>query len=70
MPDTTRWKSVMVRTEDYDLLKDLADFRHQKISVVLTDLIHTQWDKTFPPRPTVPEAPRDRPRNPFLIPDV
>jgi hypothetical protein len=69
MPDNAKWKSVAVRSEDYDLLKELADFRSQKISTVLTDIIYAQWDKTFPPKKPLPETPHGRPKNPFLFPD-
>jgi hypothetical protein len=58
----------MVRAEDYQLLQDIADFRRQKLANVLSDLIQTQWDKNFPPITKPQEAPRDRPKNPFLQP--
>jgi len=66
MTDSSKWKSVMVRAEDYELLKDLSDFRRQKLSVVMTDLIQAQWDKAFPPIPRPKEISGDRPKNPFL----
>jgi hypothetical protein len=70
MTDATKWKSIMIRVEDYELLKDVASFRKQSMAAVLTDLIEAQWDKNFPPPLPLPEAPRDRPRNPFLTPNL
>jgi hypothetical protein len=69
MTDAAKWKSVMLRVDDYELLKELADFRSQKIATVLADIIHSQWDKTFPLQPTIAKASHDRPRNPFLLPN-
>jgi hypothetical protein len=69
MTDSTKWKSVMLRVNDYELLKELADFRKQKIATVLADSIHSQWDKTFPPIKPVTETSHARPKNPFLIPE-
>jgi hypothetical protein len=64
--DATKWKSIMLRVEDYELLKDVASFRSQSMASVLSALIQAQWDKNFPPIPKPQEAPRDRPKNPFL----
>ena len=66
MTDAAKWKSVMIRAEDYPLLTDIAEFQHRSKASVLTDLIHDQWDRCFPKKPEVKSVYR---RNPFLPPN-
>ena len=47
MTDSTKWKSVMVRTETYELLRDIADKDPRTISGILTDLIKQEWEWHF-----------------------
>lgn len=75
MTDSTKWKSVMVRTETYELLRDIADKDPRTISGILTDLIKHEWEWHFnrenrrqdpghiEKRPDL----ESRPKNPFLI---
>lgn len=63
MTDATKWKSVMIRAEDYVLLSDIADFQNRSKASVLSDLIYDQWDKCFPKKPEIKSV---YTRNPFL----
>lgn len=77
MTDSTKWKSVMVRTETYELLRDIADKDPRTISGILTDLIKQEWEWHFdrenkrqnPEQIQKRPDPDSRPRNPFLIAD-
>lgn len=64
MTDATKWKSVMIRAEDYVLLSDIAEFRKQSKANALSDLIYQQWDRCFPKKPEVPQSVKQK--NPFL----
>lgn len=75
MTDSTKWKSVMVRTETYELLRDIADKDPRTISGILTDLIKQEWEWHFdrenrrqePGRIEKRPDPESRPKNPFLL---
>lgn len=77
MTDSTKWKSVMVRTETYELLRDIADKDPRTISGILTDLIKQEWEWHFdrenkrqnPEQIQKRPDPDSRPRNPFLVTD-
>lgn len=73
MTDSTKWKSVMIRTETYELLRDITDQDPRTISGVLTDLIKQEWEWHFDRKNRDPERlekrpdQESRPKNPFLI---
>ena len=77
MTDSTKWKSVMVRTETYELLRDIADKDPRTISGILTDLIKQEWEWHFDRESRRKDPERiekrpdldSRPRNPFLVTD-
>lgn len=66
MTDATKWKSVMIRAEDYALLSDISDFQRRSKASVLSDLVYAQWDKCFPKKPEIKSV---YTRNPFLPPN-
>jgi hypothetical protein len=69
MTDSTKWKSVMLRVDTYELLKEVAARDRRPIASILTDLVFKEWEWHFA-RETYegPKAsdPGPRPKNPFL----
>lgn len=79
MTDSTKWKSVMLRVDTYELLKEIAARDRRPIASILTDLIFNEWEWHFANKTL--ETPRNLqlvknpersissqgPRNPFLV---
>ncbi len=76
MTDATRWKSVMLRVDSYDLLKQIAVRDRRSIASILNELIQKEWEwhfgvKNQETQHQVVKDPERRvsnhgPRNPFL----
>lgn len=75
MTDSTKWKSVMLRVDTYELLKEIAARDRRPIASILTDLVFREWEWHFAkdidkPNQIVKEperrTPAQAPRNPFL----
>lgn len=77
MTDATKWKSVMLRVDAYDLLKQIAARDRRPIAGILSDLVEKEWrwhfDRQAQPEPgQISKDPERRipvqgPRNPFLL---
>lgn len=69
MTDSTKWKSVMLRVDTYELLKDIAARDRRPIASILSDLVFKEWEWHFA-RDTYQETkttePGPRSKNPFL----
>lgn len=69
MTDATKWKSVMLRVDTYELLKDIAARDRRPIASILSDLVFKEWEWHFA-KDTYEEIkttePGPRPKNPFL----
>ena len=76
MTDATRWKSVMLRVDSYDLLKQIAVRDRRSIASILNELIQKEWEWHFGVKnqetqhqvvkDPVRQAPAQAYRNPFL----
>lgn len=76
MTDSAKWKSVMLRVDTYELLKEVAARDRRPIASILTDLVFREWEwhfaKDYQPNPDqIAKEPErrttdQRPRNPFL----
>ena len=76
MTDATKWKSVMLRVDAYDLLKQIAVRDRRSIASILNELIQKEWEWHFGVKNKEtqhqivkdPERRTDNPgpRNPFL----
>ena len=72
MTDPAKWKSVMLRVDTYELLKEVAARDRRPIASILTDLVFREWEWHFAkdidkPSQIVKEIDRaSRPKNPFL----
>jgi len=77
MTDAAKWKSVMLRVDAYDLLKQIAARDRRSIASILTELVEKEWEWHFEAKKQRPQHelvkdPERRtnnpgPRNPFLI---
>ena len=76
MTDPAKWKSVMLRVDTYELLKDIAARDRRSIASILTDLVFKEWEWHFAKETSKPEEihkdperknSEQRPRNPFLV---
>ncbi len=77
MTDATKWKSVMLRVDAYDLLKQIAVRDRRSIASILNELIQKEWEwhfgvKNQETQHQVVKDPERRinnpgPRNPFLV---
>lgn len=47
MTDSNKWKSVMLRIDTYELLKEVAERERRPIAAVLTDLVFKEWEWHF-----------------------
>ncbi len=47
MTDATKWKSVMLRVDTYELLKEIAARDRRPIASILTDLVFREWEWHF-----------------------
>ena len=47
MTDAKKWKSVMLRVDTYELLKDIAARDRRPIAAILTDLVFREWEWHF-----------------------
>ncbi len=47
MTDATKWKSVMLRVDTYELLKEVAARDRRPIASILTDLVFREWEWHF-----------------------
>jgi len=75
MTDATKWKSVMLRVDAYERLKQIAARDRRSIASILNELIEKEWEWHFGNRKSEPteivkEPQRvnlqPRPKNPFL----
>jgi hypothetical protein len=78
MTDATKWKSVMLRVDSYDQLKQIAARDKRSIASILTELVQKEWEWHFDreTRPQTTQIQKDpnrtvrtvgsRPKNPFL----
>lgn len=76
MTDAAKWKSVMLRVDSYDLLKQIAVRDRRSIASILNELIQKEWEwhfgvKNQETQHQVVKDPERRvnnhgPRNPFL----
>lgn len=77
MTDAAKWKSVMLRVDAYELLKEVAKRDRRAIASILTELVEKEWrwhfDRQAQAEPGQiqkdPErrTPNQGPRNPFLM---
>ena len=80
MTDATKWKSVMLRVDAYDQLKQIAARDRRAIASILSELVEKEWEWHFGNREKTrqevqhqlvkdPEryVPTSAPRNPFLV---
>lgn len=77
MTDAAKWKSVMLRVDAYELLKQIAARDRRAIASILSELVEKEWrwhfDRQAQPNPVQiqkdPErrTPAQAPRNPFLV---
>lgn len=77
MTDATKWKSVMLRVNTYEQLKEIAARDKRPIAGILNDLVEKEWrwhfeDKRQPEPNQISKDPERRisaqgPRNPFLM---
>ena len=47
MTDAAKWKSVMLRVDAYDLLKQIAARDRRSIASILTELVEKEWEWHF-----------------------
>jgi len=47
MTDSRKWKSVMLRIDTYELLKEIAADDDRPIASILTDLVFREWEWRF-----------------------
>lgn len=76
MTDAAKWKSVMLRVDAYDLLKQIAARDRRSIASILTELVEKEWEWHFERetrqevkrivKDPVRQAPTTVHRNPFL----
>jgi hypothetical protein len=75
MTDKNKWKSVMIRVDTYNLLKEIADRDSRAMASIVDQLIVKEWEWHFGKKTgrlsqtdTIEKAPERsiNPRNPFL----
>lgn len=69
MTDSTKWKSVMLRVDTYELLKEVADRDRRPIASILADIVFKEWEWHFAKdnyQDLKAPEPGPRPKNPFL----
>lgn len=76
MTDAAKWKSVMLRIDAYERLKQIAERDRRKIASILNELVEREWEWHFGTKTQQPTAivkdPTRRidtaaPKNPFLV---